>query len=59
MLVHAGCLMEDESPALIAGLAFEDPRGDLARRIERLARVAADLAALAAGAAAILRSDND
>lgn len=59
LLVRAGCLMEDECPALVSGHGSGQPHTEITAKIERLAQVAADLAALAAAAGAIMRSERD
>jgi hypothetical protein len=59
LLVRAGCIMEDECVALLLAPKAESFPADLTARIEHLSQVAADLAALAAGAAALMRSDSD
>lgn len=55
LLVQAGAMMEDESPALILGLPAKDGDAELKIRIARLRQVAADLAALASAACALMR----
>lgn len=54
LLVEAGCVMEDESVALVSGLPTEV--ASVEGRIARLAQVATDLAALANAASVILRT---
>ena len=59
LLVRAGCLMEDECPALLSGHGSGQAHTEINAKIVRLAQVADDLAVLAAGAAAIMRSQSD
>lgn len=59
LLVRAGCIMEDECVALLSAPRAESFQVNLTACIERLALVAADLAAIAAGAAALMRSERD
>lgn len=59
LLVRAGCLMEDECPALVSVHGSRPSQSDINARIECLEKVAADLAALAAAAGAIIRSERD
>lgn len=59
LLVRAGCIMEDECVALLLAPKAESFQADLTARIERLSQVAADLAGIAAGAAALIRSQGD
>ncbi len=59
LLVHAACLMEDECPALLSGHGSGQAHTEINAKIVRLAQVADDLAVLAAGAAAIMRSQSD
>lgn len=54
LLVEAGCVMEDESVALVSVLPAE--AAFVEARIARLVQVAADLTALANAASAILRN---
>jgi hypothetical protein len=59
LLVRAGCLMEDECSALVYDKGSGQSHTEINAKIERLTQVAVELAALAAGAAAVMRSERD
>ena len=56
LLVRAGCMMEDDSPALLLGVGPADTGDSLNQRIACLARVASSFAAAASAA---LRTESD